>query len=225
MLLLFLVLPQSLAHDNTESFSHERWSGLLMYDFASVLTDSGRDKDETFALFRIGCDNEDSDVLHISMTWKGIGFTPFANKDDKIKLKYRVGQEPTIHEVTWTVEGLVGLSIDMVLDERIKVIDFLSRLLSEKELSIWPVDEDGNKFRSTIYENPRNEDDNPLILTTIDITGIEEAVKPVLDQCNVEMDSLKVAADTQDPQAEKGTMETVPTDNESASEPQKLENK
>lgn len=226
ILLLLLLLPQSLAQsEESEWFTHERWSGLDTDDHASILTDSGADEDETFTDFQIGCDNEDPDVLYITMTWTPAGFSPFANKDDKIKLKYRVGQEQTIHDLTWTVQATFAQSVNMVLEDREKIIDFLSRLLSEKKLSIWPVDEDGNKFRSKIYENPRNEDDNPLISTTFDITGIEEAVKPVFDQCNVEMDTLKAAADTQDPNVMTGTLETITNDNEPEPAPHSLANK
>ncbi len=214
ILLLLLLLPQSLAQSqDSEWFTHERWSGQKTYDSATVFTNSGGDKDESFTDFHIGCENDDSDVLYMTMAWKRVGFSPFAKKGDEIRVKYRVGQEQTTHEVTWTVRSPIGLSVIMELDERNKVIDFLSRLLSKKELSIWPVDEDGNKFRSTIYVSPRNEDDNPLISTTIDITGIEEAVKPVFDQCNVEMDTLKADADTQDPNVMTGTLETVTNDN------------
>lgn len=226
ILLLALLLPQSLAQsEDPEWFNHERWSGLQTDDYASVLTDSGGDKDETYTDIQIGCDNEDPDVLYITMTWSPPGFSPFAKKDDELRVSYRVGQKQTIHTMTWTVQATIAQSVNLVLEERKEITTFIARLLPEKELSLWPVDEDGNKLRATIYENPSNENDNPLISTTIDITGIEEAVKPVLDQCNIEMDSLKVAANTHEPAAEIGTIETILTDNGSQSESQTSVNK
>ena len=226
ILLLFLILPQSLAEsEESEWFNHERWSGLQTDDHASVVINSGRDKTETYTALQIGCDNEELDDLYLAMTWAPPGFAPFAKEDDEIMVRYRLGNEQTIHEMKWIVQSTFAQNVDLVLEERKEIIGFVARLLSEEELSIWPVDNEGNKLRAKIYENPTNETDNPLITSSIDITGIEEAVKPVLDQCDIEMDTLNTVRVSQDQKAEVGTIEHGTTDKESASEPQTLENK